>query len=488
MRRGVHVVIAAVTVSAALTGPQVPSAYGRPVLHSRAGEFQPVRSGRYLAWEQNTRSHPDRYKIYARRKSGRRFQVSAPRAEGANGGIDGTRLVFQQFHKGKSDIKLFDLARRRRRGAPKGINTRHWEYWPSISGDWVLFGRLARGGDRKVLLVNLTSGARRVIARTGSKRAFLAPGQVNGQWAAYAKCTPTTKCDVFRYNLASKGTSEVPNPGFYQRAASITPSGTVYFVRARHRCGRSVRVMRHALGNRATAVRRLPDGVDVGDTYVFSRGTRPDKVLYDRRRCGRAVASNIHQLGQPRLLALSTRREGAGGGAIASRPRGIRCGGDCLHSFPAGTDVTLTAHPERNSNFTGWGGACSGSRVTCTTAVGSATSVIAFFDPASSFTLSVAKRGTGRGTVTSTPPGIRCGVDCWEAYRAGTSVRLTASAAAESRFAGWTGACRGTAPCSVTIDRVRSVTATFNRVATASPAVVYPSYSTGHGSAPVAAQ
>jgi hypothetical protein len=487
MRRGVLCTIVVAVALASLAAAPSP-ALGGPVLTSRAGEFQPVRSRRYLAWERNTRAHPDRYELYARRKGGRKFRVTARGTEGANGGIDGTRLVYQQFSARKSDIEFFDLARRRRRNPPKGINTRHWEYWPSISGDWIMFGRYARRRGRKIVVANLRTGAARVIARTKAKNAFLGPGQVNGVWAVYAECTPATKCDVFRYNLATRARSKVPNPGFYQRAPSVTPSGTVYFARARHRCGRSVRVMRHALGSRVKTVRQLPDGVDVGDTYVFARGTRRNRVLFDRRKCGRPAGSNIHQLAQPRLLALGARVEGAGGGVVASRPRGIRCGRDCLHSFEAGTSVTLTARAETNANFTGWGGVCSGARATCTTTVASAASVIAFFDPASSFTLSVTKRGSG--TVTSTPAGIRCGGDCWEAYRAGTSVTLTASPAAGWRFSGWTGGCTGIGRCTVTVDRVRTVNATFTRTAAKTAPTsngdgsTYPSYAPGNGAAP----
>jgi hypothetical protein len=54
-------------------------------------------------------------------------------------------------------------------------------------------------------------------------------------------------------------------------------------------------------------------------------------------------------------------------------------------------------------------------------------------------TLTVTKIGTGIGTVTSLTPGISCGSDCSESTLNGTSFALTATPAAGSRFAEWTG-------------------------------------------------
>lgn len=49
-------------------------------------------------------------------------------------------------------------------------------------------------------------------------------------------------------------------------------------------------------------------------------------------------------------------------------------------------------------------------------------------------TLTVNK--TGNGTVTSTPAGINCGTDCTQTYLCGTTVQLTATAAAGSTLIG----------------------------------------------------
>ncbi len=76
--------------------------------------------------------------------------------------------------------------------------------------------------------------------------------------------------------------------------------------------------------------------------------------------------------------------------------------------------------------------------------------------------LTVSKGGTGDGTVGSSPGGIRCGSDCTQLYVSGRLVTLTATPAAGSRFAGWTGACSGIASrCTVTMSQARSATAMF---------------------------
>lgn len=78
------------------------------------------------------------------------------------------------------------------------------------------------------------------------------------------------------------------------------------------------------------------------------------------------------------------------------------------------------------------------------------------------FTLTVAKSGTGTGTVTSNPAGISCGSDCSEAYATGSSVTLTASSTVGSYFSAWSGDCSGTSPsCTVTMSAAKNVNAIF---------------------------
>ena len=78
------------------------------------------------------------------------------------------------------------------------------------------------------------------------------------------------------------------------------------------------------------------------------------------------------------------------------------------------------------------------------------------------YTLNVNISGTGSGTVTSNPPGINCSSTCSYGFPQSTLVTLTAAAAANSIFSGWSGAgCSGTGTCQVTMSAAQSVTATF---------------------------
>lgn len=145
---------------------------------------------------------------------------------------------------------------------------------------------------------------------------------------------------------------------------------------------------------------------------------------------------------------------GSGKGSVSGS--GISCPSTCSHSFPAGTKVTLKAAPESKSSFSGWSGACKGTGE-CTLHVESDESVTASF--AAYQTLTVAVTGSGAGTVTA--PEISCPSTCAASYPQGTEVTLTAAPGAGTTFAGWSGACKGTGACTVSMQEAQSVTAAF---------------------------
>ncbi len=81
--------------------------------------------------------------------------------------------------------------------------------------------------------------------------------------------------------------------------------------------------------------------------------------------------------------ALSVTKQGSGSGTVSSSPAGIDCGSACSAVFPAGTTVTLSATPDSDHLFDGWGGACTGTGPTCTVDMATAPLLVTatFTDP-----------------------------------------------------------------------------------------------------------
>ena len=82
--------------------------------------------------------------------------------------------------------------------------------------------------------------------------------------------------------------------------------------------------------------------------------------------------------------------------------------------------------------------------------------------PPATNNLSVSITGGGGGGVTSVPPGIACPTpSCNSNFLTSVTVVLAAAPTPDSIFTGWSGACSGTGPCSVSMGSQRNVTATF---------------------------
>ncbi len=84
-------------------------------------------------------------------------------------------------------------------------------------------------------------------------------------------------------------------------------------------------------------------------------------------------------------------------------------------------------------------------------------------DAPASYVLTVAKAGTGSGTVNADSGAIACGATCSGSYADASVVTLTAAADNGSTFAGWSGGCSGAAAAaSVTMSSAKTCTATFD--------------------------
>jgi hypothetical protein len=178
--------------------------------------------------------------------------------------------------------------------------------------------------------------------------------------------------------------------------------------------------------------------------------------------------------------ALQTRQQlvvtgaGTGTGTVTSSPAGISCaivngtatGTGCAADFPRDSRVTLTAVAATGFDVAAWEGACAGTAATgaCTVVVSGGTSVTARFSTRQ--LLTVGATGGGSGSITSTPAGIACTVtngvtsgSCSARFPEGSAVALSAESGPDTDFVGWSGACMGAAPCTVTMTSGRTVNA-----------------------------
>lgn len=125
--------------------------------------------------------------------------------------------------------------------------------------------------------------------------------------------------------------------------------------------------------------------------------------------------------------------------------------------------MILTPAPDVSSIFAGWsGGGCTGTGA-CVFTVSANTSATATFNKRP-VNLAVTKSGTGNGLVASSPIGINCGADCGETYLYGDTIQLTATPDGFSSFSSWSGACTGSAGCTLTLNGDNVVTGNFNKI------------------------
>jgi hypothetical protein len=186
--------------------------------------------------------------------------------------------------------------------------------------------------------------------------------------------------------------------------------------------------------------------------------------------CGGGGGGTSSTTAAPQVVATSDTLTvtASGSGTITSNPAGVSCATSCSAQFPAGTAVTLTAQSAAGYSFHGWGDSCSGSG-NCSVTVSSALSVTAAFTSNvtnADYVLSL--NTSGNGTVTSNPSGINCQASCSAAFPAATTVTLTAQAASGQQFAGWSGACSGTATCTITMGSNQTLGASFTPVGVSS--------------------
>ncbi|HEY3278407.1 MAG TPA: S8 family serine peptidase [Syntrophorhabdaceae bacterium] len=191
----------------------------------------------------------------------------------------------------------------------------------------------------------------------------------------------------------------------------------------------------------------------------------PCKVVMSADTAVQAVFYPVN--GKKLKLNIARKAASSGAGTITSGDGMIDCGATCGKMYYPGTPVTLTAAPSENSIFTDWSvsglsGACSGTGPTCSITMDRAKTVTASFTGPRILHVSRKRINDGDGTVTGSPAGIDCGAACRGLYPLNTMVTLSATPVPGSVFAGWSNGCSGAgATCSITMDRAKTVSASF---------------------------
>ncbi|HYD42592.1 MAG TPA: glycosyl hydrolase family 8 [Anaeromyxobacter sp.] len=281
-----------------------------------------------------------------------------------------------------------------------------------------------------------------------------ASGSTFAGWSG--ACSGTGACVVTMSETQSVTATFNPQPVRYTLTVTRSGSGSVTSTPAGVSCGTTCSAS-FAAGTVVTLTATPASGSSFSGWSGACSGTAACVVTMSGARSVAATFST-----QPVRYTLSVTRSGTG--TVTSTPTGVNCGSTCSASFASGTVVTLTATAATGSSFSGWSGACTGTATTCTVTMSAARSVTATFNVNPIlYPLTVTRAGTGSGTVTSAPAGVSCGTACSASFGSASTVTLTATPASGSTFAGWGGACSGTAlACTVTMTGAQAVTATFD--------------------------
>ena len=265
------------TAFAAVTNPV-------PVRTNPGDEYAYKVSGSTAIWYQNSPTNRNHYNAYIQTSSGLK-QMNAPGTVGVAGGIDGTTVIFQQIGSFSRLIR-YNIATNTRTVLGSGFNAPNSaQYTPSVSGNWVLFGRQT-GARQTVLLRNLSTGEQRTLATTNNQKLNLIPGQVNGDWAVWMLYGPTSST-VYRYQISTHTGGKLLNtlpPAKFEYSPVVASDGTAYYMHAGARCGDHARLVMHGVGQPETALRTFSQGIDANNTFATA-GTSGTDIYFARLTC-----------------------------------------------------------------------------------------------------------------------------------------------------------------------------------------------------------
>jgi hypothetical protein len=217
------------------------------------------------------------------------------------GGFDGNTFIYQHVAHGQSNIGLFNVMTSVH-SLPTGVNTSAWEWSPTISGDWILFGRQNLNVNPisdHVILRSEVGGVTLVLdSQVGAPDRILDPGQVNGDYASWDRYTPSSHTGtVRRYTISTAHTDILQLPiGKIQYASSVNSAGDLFYVRSGIGCGKQVVIRENVFGVSDTALATLPAGYDVFKTFAVDEGGGVTSLYFDRFNCSTGKGGDIFKV------------------------------------------------------------------------------------------------------------------------------------------------------------------------------------------------
>jgi hypothetical protein len=258
-------------------------------------EDRPAVSSTHLAWDASKGERSDAVDVYVQPHGGTPTRVNPKNSDAFMGGLDGTRLVYEQHLRGgDGDIKLIDLASGAEVPLPAGVNTPREEWSPSIDGDLLSFmrARFGRSGIRMwAMLFRLSTGESwQLDTAKHPEFTLLGPGHVNGNFVTWFRCgrTEDAPCYVKRYDASTGATVTVPNPdSLFHGFGAPASDGSVYFSQSGFACGRNAVIMKwDGVSPTPTQIFALAPKNDAISLFV-NEGTTPREIHYVKLHCSR---------------------------------------------------------------------------------------------------------------------------------------------------------------------------------------------------------
>jgi hypothetical protein len=269
-----------------------------PVVNGPGDNSGPVAADGWFAWMHSATPNPlppaSHTVVLVRRGAGPAWRANPRGTYAQTGGIDGRKLVIQLIRGGASKLAAVDLGSRKLTMLPFDAGTSAWLWRPSVSGRWILYGKIDYAlRSYGIVLADRSTGARRTLAVVDGHAAYAAPGQVNGRYAVWIAC-PGNQCRAYRYDIRTRERVAMPLLGGYaysQFGPSVARDGTVYYGNTRE-CG-DVRLVRWRNGSTKTILRFPPHTAFV---YGYVEDGPRRAIYYDRVGCSRSDLSSIYRI------------------------------------------------------------------------------------------------------------------------------------------------------------------------------------------------